>query len=104
VCRTPWCDAPIRHHDHVKGDAAGGATAADNGQGLCEACNYAKEVPGWTAQADPDAGTVWTTTPTGHDYPSPEPAPPGPTQRPSRVGRQLIELYWTRQIDYQPIA
>lgn len=38
-CRTPWCGAPIRHHDHVVAHAAGGATSADNGQGLCAARN-----------------------------------------------------------------
>jgi hypothetical protein len=48
-CRTPWCDAPVRHVDHVVRAADGGATSADNGQGLCETCNYAKEAPGWRA-------------------------------------------------------
>uniref|UniRef100_UPI0030FC8DB2 HNH endonuclease n=1 Tax=Nocardioides salarius TaxID=374513 RepID=UPI0030FC8DB2 len=46
-CRTPWCDAPIRHRDHVVPDHAGGPTGAGNGQGLCEACNQAKEAPGF---------------------------------------------------------
>ena len=27
-CRTPWCDAPIRHTDHADGGAEGGATDA----------------------------------------------------------------------------
>ena len=65
VCRTPWCDAPIRHIDHVVPHAAGGATGATNGAGLCEACNYAKDAPRWRARPGPD-GTVTTTTPTGH--------------------------------------
>jgi hypothetical protein len=42
-CRTPWCDAPIRHADHVKPAADGGPTTAVNGQGLCEQCNYARQ-------------------------------------------------------------
>jgi hypothetical protein len=42
TCRTPWCDAPIRHTDHVLPVAKGGRTSLDNGQGLCEACNLAK--------------------------------------------------------------
>ena len=77
-CRTPWCDAPIRHHDHVHGAGAGGMTSADNGQGLCEACNQAKEGPGWRARPGPDgAGAdVVTTTPTGHRYHSRPPGPP----------------------------
>ena len=51
TCRTPWCDAPIRHHDHVLPSRSGGATRAENLQGLCEACNQAKEAPGWKASA-----------------------------------------------------
>lgn len=34
VCRTPCCDAPIRHLDHVDDHASGGPTSASNGQGL----------------------------------------------------------------------
>lgn len=49
ICRTPRCDAPIRHADHVRAVARGGSTSVANGQGLCEACNYAKESPGWRA-------------------------------------------------------
>lgn len=67
VCRTPWCDAPVRHIDHVRSAAVGGATSRQNGQGLCEACNYAKDAPGWRARAGPD-GTNTTTTPTGHTH------------------------------------
>lgn len=49
TCRAPYCDAPIRHHDHVVGSARGGATSFDNAQGLCRRCNYVKEAPGWRA-------------------------------------------------------
>ena len=78
VCRTPWCDAPIRHKDHVTAVADGGETTADNGQGLCEACNYAKQAPGWRArQTRRRAGPVTeTVTPTGHRYLSKPPEPP----------------------------
>ena len=75
ACRTPWCDAPIRHIDHALASRAGGATTTANGQGLCEACNYAKEAPGWratTVRAGP-RHTVRTTTPTGHGYDSTAP-------------------------------
>jgi HNH endonuclease len=65
ICRTPWCDAPIRHIDHVESHHSGGPTTAPNGAGLCEACNYAKQAPRWSARPGPD-GTVTTTTPTGH--------------------------------------
>jgi hypothetical protein len=59
--------------------AEGGETTAENGQSLCEACNYAKEAPGWSARtvAGLGAHTVVTTTPTGHSYTSRAPCPPG---------------------------
>ncbi|MGD9958493.1 HNH endonuclease [Nocardioides sp.] len=75
-CRTPWCDAPIRHHDHITAHTTGGPTAVTNGQGLCEACNHTKQTPGWQARPGPH-GQVITTTPTRHHYTSPEPPPPG---------------------------
>ncbi|WP_457946337.1 HNH endonuclease [Pseudarthrobacter sp. alpha12b] len=87
TCRTPYCDAPIRHHDHILGWADGGPTNAANGQGLCEACNHTKETPGWTAA--PVRGprqTVATTTPTGHTYHSTAPPLPG-----TRMDRQPKE-------------
>jgi hypothetical protein len=67
VCRTSWCDAPIRHTDHVQRHDDGGPTSDRNGQGTCEACNYAKEAPRWRARPQPD-GSVTTTLPTGHTY------------------------------------
>ncbi len=77
-CRTPWCDAPIAHVDHVRQAHKGGATTAANGQGLCEACNYAKEAPGWRADLVTSARhVVEITTPTGHRYRSSPPSQPG---------------------------
>ena len=75
VCRTPWCGAPIRHGDHIVPVVDGGLTSIDNVQGLCENCNYAKQLPGWTTSRLPD-GTIHTTTPTGHSYDSRPPPPP----------------------------
>ena len=77
TCRTPWCDAPIRHLDHPTRHADGGPTTAPNGQGLCAACNHAKEAPGWRAHTGRD-GDVHTHTPTGHHYPAPSPEAPSP--------------------------
>ena len=57
----------MRHVDHVEPSAGGGPTATHNGQGLCEACNYAKQSPRWRARPGPD-GSVTTTLPTGHTY------------------------------------
>lgn len=65
-CRTPWCDAPIRHADHAESASAGGKTTWENGSGLCAACNYAKEHPGWQHEATADGLKV--TTPSGRSY------------------------------------
>ncbi len=74
ICRTPWCNAPARHADHVKPCAEGGATSLANGQALSEDCNYTRTAPGWSAHQDPDQpGRIIVTTPTGHSYPSPCP-------------------------------
>ncbi|MGY2873677.1 hypothetical protein ACVW00_000867 [Marmoricola sp. URHA0025 HA25] len=87
TCRTPWCDAPIRHTDHITPAAAGGPTSTENGQGLCEACNHTKEHPDWRAKTIPNPRhTVQTTTPTGHTYLSQPPDPPG-RPRPARPQR-----------------
>ncbi|MCT1908636.1 HNH endonuclease [Brachybacterium paraconglomeratum] len=39
TCRGPHCNAAIRHIDHIRPHAAGGATCLDNGQGACAYCN-----------------------------------------------------------------
>jgi len=110
ACRTPWCDAPIRHADHVVPDRAGGPTSTTNGQGLCEACNHAKEAPGWAATtidpgptaARPGAALhrVRTTTPTGHTYDST--APPllptrGDPHRGNPWGGNVTTLPWVER-------
>ncbi|BCW59117.1 HNH endonuclease [Arthrobacter sp. StoSoilB20] len=84
TCRTPYCDAPIRHIDHVVPWHSGGTTTLDNAAGLCEACNHTKENPGWAATPLPeDTHTLSISTPTGHTYQSK--APPLPGHRPSRT-------------------
>ncbi|WP_251036491.1 HNH endonuclease signature motif containing protein [Arthrobacter sp. ISL-28] len=81
TCRTPYCDAPIRHHDHIIPWHEGGTTSLTNGQGLGEACNHTKEAPGWTAAPSPAAGLrrhgTELRTPTGHSYQSTAPPLPG---------------------------
>ena len=84
TCRTPWCDAPIRHADHVRAWAANGPTDLRNGAGLCEACNYRKQAPGWHTDIiiPPGAGQIiQISTPTGHHYHSGPPRAPGHQQR-----------------------
>jgi hypothetical protein len=90
TCRTPWCDAPIRHADHVVAAGRDGPTTAANGQGLCAACNQTKEAAGWSAEvvddglgrdsrgdsaggAGPSRHRVRLRTPTGHTYDSTAP-------------------------------
>lgn len=90
-CRTPYCDAPIRHRDHAVPHRRGGATTADNGLGECERCNYAKEAAGWqvsTRVDQLDRHTAEFTTPTGAHYQSTAP----PLSRPpSRIDVSEVE-------------
>jgi len=102
TCRTPWCDAPVRHGDHVVGDAEGGPTSAANGQGLCEACNYVKALPGWAAREGPRSRigdhVIELITPTGHVHRSRAPtlhralAPSGVEQPGSVLERELARV------------
>ena len=95
VCRTPWCDAPIRHVDHVVPAEEGGPTNLANGQGLCESCNYVKQAQGWrTVPVATD--TVEIRTPTGHRYRHSPPRLPRPL---GRAGpRSRVELNLARRI------
>jgi hypothetical protein len=102
TCRTPWCDAPIRHIDHIHDHARGGATSLGNGQGLCERCNYLKQTPGWKTETLPtrhgQRHRVRVTTPTGHTYDSTAPpllhglAPPPADVRHSRLEIEFEHL------------
>src|SRR5215207_9877506 len=79
LCRTPYCDALIRHRDHAQPRNRGGPTSAINGLGECERCNYTKEAPGWrvTASDENSTHTVEFVTPTGARYRSTAPPLPG---------------------------
>ena len=96
-CRTPYCDAPIRHRDHATPHARGGRTAVANGLGSCERCNYVKEAAGWRVSTDFDETgrhAAEFTTPTGRHYRSAAP-PRAPTVTISelevRVGIALMQ-------------
>ncbi|TAM91350.1 MAG: HNH endonuclease [Jatrophihabitans sp.] len=91
-CRTPWCEAPIRHADHLLAHEHGGKTSVANAQGLCVACNHAKQAPGWRARPGPGAA-IDLITPTGHRYRS-HPAPPRGHQRGSPLERRAADLIW----------
>jgi hypothetical protein len=81
TCRNPYCGAPIRHIDHITRHSEGGATSYTNGRGVCERCNYVREMPGWQitiidAGPSDEAHSIMITTPTGHHYLSRAPDPP----------------------------
>lgn len=82
ICATTWCDAAVRHIDHIDPYADGGETSLDNGQGLCVRCNHAKQAPGWRQRATQVEGrhAVETSTPTGHTYVAVAPRPPEPVR------------------------
>ncbi|QJY45294.1 HNH endonuclease [Pseudonocardia broussonetiae] len=65
-CRESYCDAPIRHLDHIHRWADGGTTTFDNGRGMCAFHNQVRETTGWKAEVT-TTGIV-TTTPTGTEY------------------------------------
>jgi hypothetical protein len=96
TCRTPYCNAPIRHHDHATPNRDGGPTSARNGLGECAACNYAKEAPGWTVTTTETDGShiAEFSTPTGATYRSTAPPLPGPPVRTISIieGRLSIDL------------
>jgi hypothetical protein len=88
VCRTPWCEAPIRHADHVTPAEHGGRTIIANGDAQCAACNYAKQAAGWSATPTPSwpgRHEYTLTTRTGHRYRSRAPAPPGSRSAPAQT-------------------
>ncbi|SFT35479.1 HNH endonuclease, partial [Arthrobacter sp. ov118] len=108
TCRTPYCDAPIRHLDHIIAWHTGGPTTAANGAGLCEACNHTKETPGWTARTltapetepgpppgdtptDGTRHTIELSTPTGHTYHSTAPPLPGTPLTPEPRSGATVE-------------
>ncbi len=104
TCRTPWCDAAIRHLDHLHDHARGGRTSLSNGQGLCERCNYLKQTPGWSSETLPSGSArrhrVRVTTPTGHTYDSTAP-PLLPGRRPPPpAGRLEVYSHLEARIEY----
>jgi hypothetical protein len=80
TCRTPYCDAPIRHADHIVESARGGPTSAHNGAGLCAHCNQVKNEPGWSAapRTAPGEHSYDLTTPSGRHVTSTAPPSPVP--------------------------
>jgi hypothetical protein len=96
TCSNPWCDAPIRHHDHIRDHAQGGETTASNGQGLCEQCNYLKQGAGWRARdatgPPGELHAIEIRLPTGHRITSTAPRAPTPARL--RSAHQ-VDVRWT---------
>lgn len=81
TCRDPFCDAPIRHLDHLVPVRSGGPSSLANGRGVCARGNYVREMPGWRVDMvhhgqTSRPHTIVITTPTGHRYTSEAPQPP----------------------------
>ncbi|MDQ0733864.1 HNH endonuclease signature motif containing protein [Arthrobacter agilis] len=95
TCRTPYCDAPIRHADHILPWRITSVTTAEGGQGLCESCNYIKEASGWSSQPLPGPRhAIERRTPTGHTYVSAAPPLPGtPATATSGTGKPGPSTY-----------
>jgi hypothetical protein len=100
TCRTPYCDAPIRHRDHAVPRNRGGPTSALNGLGECERCNYVREAPRWRVIAGDENGvhTAQFVTPTGATYRSTAPPLPGApmvtvSEVEVRIGVALADLH-----------
>lgn len=84
LCRGPNCSSPITQIDHATRWADGGATTASNAQGLCQACNLAKEAmtitPVPPVHDGGPPGYRWT-TPNGLTTDSHPPPPAGDPHR-----------------------
>jgi hypothetical protein len=82
-CRTPYCGAPIRHHDHVYQVAKGGKTTEANTDGRCVRCNQTKETSGWEESVIlGPRHTILIKTPSGQMYRSMAPPLPGTPESP----------------------
>ena len=93
TCRTPWCDALIRHSDHAIPFDDGGKTAYANGQGLCEACNHTKQAPGWDTLPRPGpSAPITIITPTGQTRTTRAPRPPGART----IFPITVDHFWSR--------
>ena len=100
TCRTPFCNAPIRHIDHIVSHAAGGPTSERNAEGLCERCNYDKEHADHDVTGDASQTTTRTGSLTAASRP---PAPPGmPPPTASYVERTLIDITWNHHTGRPP--
>ncbi|MGH1565821.1 HNH endonuclease signature motif containing protein [Mumia sp. DW29H23] len=87
TCLRPGCDGDVHDLDHLRPYAHGGASTADNVEGVCRPDNLVKEMRGWTVSPVVGGtpariegrlvdGVQWR-TPTGHRYTSRRSRPGG---------------------------
>ena len=81
TCRDPFCDAPIRHLDHITRTPTADSPHSPMDAAPASRGNQVREMPGWHLTLI-DCGfhggphKIIITTPTGHRYCSRAPAPP----------------------------
>lgn len=85
-CRTPYCDAPIRHIDHVYQAAKGGKTSELNLDGRCAWCSQSKETSGWEETVVQGLRhSILIATPGGQMYRGTAPPLPGTPEAPPKA-------------------
>ena len=94
-CRTPWCDAPIRHTDHVKDRAIGRPDHRGQPRRPLRGLQPRQDRPRLARPTPPGPRhTTETTTPTGHTYRAQAPPLPGtntgPTPAETTLRRMLL--------------
>jgi hypothetical protein len=90
TCRTPYCDAPIRHHDHATAHGRGGATSGVNGLGCARRVTTPRKHPAGQSprrrmkpvaiKGNSPHRRVPTTTPRRHHYPGPDASTSAPSK------------------------
>jgi hypothetical protein len=81
-CRDPFCDAPIRHHDHIRRASAGGPTSGKRstpigGVGCARGATTPAKCPAGRSRPS-TTGSARTPTPCGPPPPPATPTPAGP--------------------------
>ena len=86
VCLTPWCDAPVRHVDHVQAHQDGGPPTRPTGKACASPATTPNKRPAGPPGSDQDDETRWRPPPLPATVTDPEPLQPGQQH-----------LHWPRQ-------
>lgn len=92
-CRTPFCESPVKHIDHITPAVDGGKTTASNAQADCEWCNYTKEIAGYFVTGDAEKVTYRVGRLTMTSAP-PRPPSARPHEPLSALERRFAEVIW----------